>query len=97
MKALWILIAAPLLAQEQPVVKLRPLDLSFQGVQLPGRPAPLSLLNFKGPIILQTQIKTCAIPLIQVTPKGNYPMPVMKPNAQEPNMPKVIVPAPACE
>jgi hypothetical protein len=97
-KVLLLLVAAPLLAQEPPpIVKLKPLDLSFEGVQLPGRPGPPSLLKIKAGIILQTQAKICAIPLIQVTPKGNYLMPVVKPKEQEPNMPKVNVPAPACE
>lgn len=97
MKALWILIAAvtPLLAQEpKPTLQLRPLDLSFQGVQLPGRP-PVSFMN--APVLLPTKARTCAIPLIQVTPKGNYPMVVVKPPETESNMPKVNVPAPACE
>ena len=105
MKVLWILIAAiaPLLAQEpaqeppstRPTLQLRPLDhLSFQGVQLPGRP-PVSFM--KAPVVLQAKAKTCAIPLIQVTPKGNYPMVIVKPPETESNMPKVNVPAPACE
>jgi hypothetical protein len=100
MKAFCILIAAiaPLLAQEPPsappVVQLRPLDLSFQGVQLPGRP-PVSFM--KAPVVLQAQVKTCAIPLIQVPPKGNYPLVIVKPPETESNMPKVNVPAPACE
>jgi hypothetical protein len=49
------------------------------------------------PVLLPTKARTCAIPLIQVTPKGNYPMVVVKPPETESNMPKVNVPAPACE
>jgi hypothetical protein len=51
----------------------------------------------KAPAVLQAKAKTCAIPLIQVTPTGNYTMVVVKPPETESNMPNVNVPAPACE
>ena len=103
MKAFWILttaVALPMLAQEPqstpPIVQLPPLDLSFQNVPLPGRHR-VNFMNMKAPVILQSRARVCAIPLIQVTPKGNYPMTIVKPPETESNMPKVNVPAPACE
>jgi hypothetical protein len=40
--------------------------------------------------------RNCAIPLIQTTPKGNYPMNVVKPDDRDPKMSMKSVPAPAC-
>jgi hypothetical protein len=40
--------------------------------------------------------RNCAIPLVQATPKGNYPMNVVKPDDPDPKMSMKSVPAPAC-
>ena len=96
MKALWILViaAAPILAQDPPsappVIKLRPLELNFQGVKLPQR-RPTSFM----PKPAAAQPSTCSIPLLKVVPKGNYPMTVVKPPVT-PYMPQVNGPAPSC-
>jgi hypothetical protein len=108
-KALCLLIAAvaPILAQEPqaapPSIQLRQPDLNFRDFKLPGRPNPFVMTNpvkFKPALRMEAFAappQTCAIPLLQVTPKGNYTMKMMKPAEPVPNMPDVKVPAPACK
>jgi hypothetical protein len=106
MKALFVLIAvaAPILAQEPPPpVQLPQPQLNFRNFQLPARPNPFHIVN---PVTVNPAPKfnfvaagpkVCAIPLLQMVPKGNYSMIVAKPSNPEPNAPKFNVPAPACE
>jgi hypothetical protein len=110
-KALWILIAAPLLAQPPqtapPPVQLPQSELNFRNFKLPGRPNPFNMTNpvLANPARLNVGSKlqliekppqTCAIPLLQVVPKGNFTMKVAKPPESFRPMPEAKVPAPAC-
>ncbi len=112
MKALWLLVAAPLFAQQPqtapPPVQLPQLDLNFRNFKLPGRPNPFNVQNpvMANPSKLNAGLRlqmvekppqTCAIPLLEVNPKGNFPMKVVKPNQLVPRMPEAKVPAPACK
>jgi hypothetical protein len=111
MKSLCLLIvsAAPFFAQEPPAapptLQLHPPDLSFRDFKLPGRPNPFVMVN---PVkansipalkleILEKPPATCAIPLLQVEPKGNFTMKVVKPTQPVVSMPDIRVPAPVCK
>src|SRR5271163_2411797 len=102
MKGLWVLIAVagPILAQDppppSPIINLRPLDLSFKDVQLPGRPKPVTFSPAMKLDLRENLPNICSIPLLQVVPKGNYTLKVVKPPVV-PAMPQVNAPAPACE
>jgi hypothetical protein len=102
-KGPWLLIAiaGPILAQDPPtpppVINLRPLDLSFKDVQLPGRPKPFTFNPAMKLELREKPPNICSIPLLQVVPKGNYTLKVVKPREAVPAMPEASVPAPACE
>jgi len=106
-KALGIFIALPLLAQQPqtapPAVQLPQSELNFRNFKLPGRPAPFNMTNpvavNLGPksLLVEKPPQTCAIPLLQVNPKGNFTMKVAKPPESFRPMPEVKVPAPACK
>ena len=108
MKALILiaLAAVPLIAQESaPPVQIPQPQLKFRDFRLPGRPNPFVMVNpvklnpeALGPKLnlLAVAPKVCAIPLLRSTPKGNYPIKVVKPGDPDPKMSMKNVPAPAC-
>jgi hypothetical protein len=102
-KALWILIALPLLAQQPQTAPSSPVPLPQRDLKslFPGNPFKIA-----NPAKLEAALKmqfvekppqTCAIPLLQVSPKGNFTMKVAKPPESFRPEPEVKVPAPACQ
>jgi hypothetical protein len=102
-KALWIFIVLPLFAQQPQTAPSSPVPLPQRDFKLFFPPNPFKIAN---PARLEAALKmqsvekppqTCAIPLLQVTPKGNFTMNVAKPPESFRSEPEVKVPAPACK
>jgi hypothetical protein len=79
-----MLVAAALVGQEPPTV---PATLFYSGLKPP---------TARTLVVPAERPKSCAIPLVIVAPKGDYPMRVMKPPQVDSKMLQVKPPAPAC-
>ena len=104
---LLVCVAVPLSAQVAPA---NPPNVSVPGLQAPPpavqlqlHPLELNVHEFQMPQRVsypwrtQTEVKkVCSIPLLQLTPKGSYPMRVLKAPAIDPKI-QATPPAPPCD